>query len=153
MATMILSNQDEMRKLYRGPSTDASYQVSVDMVKRFQRRIFLEIDQPETRIMCAAMLDNGQDKMSNLYRGPSIDASNQFPIHFAERFQRRRLKWEKLNRQHTPSDGKSSHDLSASYKESLKVSLNSNNWFQRSKALKVWMDKRNLGYYIYPLLC
>jgi hypothetical protein len=113
MATMILSNQDEVRKLYRGPSTDASYQVSVDMVKRFQRRHFLEIDQPETRIMCAAMLDNGQDKMSNLYRGPSIDASNQFPIHFADRFQRRRLKWEKLNRQHTPSDGKRSHDLSA----------------------------------------
>ena len=31
-------------------SIDASYQVSVHLVKRFQRRIFLEIDQPETRI-------------------------------------------------------------------------------------------------------
>jgi hypothetical protein len=37
-----------------------------------------------------------QDKMSNLYRGPSIDASYQVSLHFAEGFQRRRLKCEKL---------------------------------------------------------
>jgi hypothetical protein len=30
-----------------------------------------------------------QDKMSNLYRGPSIDASYQDSVHLAERFQRR----------------------------------------------------------------
>jgi hypothetical protein len=36
------------------------------------------------------------DKMSNLYKGPSIDASYQVSVHFAERFQRRRLKCEKL---------------------------------------------------------
>jgi hypothetical protein len=34
--------------------------------------------------------------MSNLYKGPSIDASYQVSVHFAERFQRRRLKCEKL---------------------------------------------------------
>ena len=34
--------------------------------------------------------------MSNLYRGPSIDASYQVSVHLAERFQRRRLKCEKL---------------------------------------------------------
>jgi hypothetical protein len=37
-----------------------------------------------------------QDKMSNLYRGPSIDASYQVSVHLAEGFQRRRLKCEKL---------------------------------------------------------
>jgi hypothetical protein len=37
---------DEMSNLYRGPS----YQVSVHLAKRFQRRRFLEIDQSETRI-------------------------------------------------------------------------------------------------------
>jgi hypothetical protein len=54
-----------------------------------------------------------QDEMSNLYRGPSIDASYQVSVHLAERFQRRRLKCEKLtdNRRQTPSDGKSSHCL------------------------------------------
>jgi hypothetical protein len=34
--------------------------------------------------------------MSNLYRGPSIDASYQISVHLAEGFQRRRLKCEKL---------------------------------------------------------
>jgi hypothetical protein len=36
------------------------------------------------------------DEMSNLYRGPSIDASYQVSVHLAEGFQRRRLKCEKL---------------------------------------------------------
>jgi hypothetical protein len=46
----LLMDRDEMSKLYRGPSIDASYQVSVHLAKRFQRRRFLEIDQSETRI-------------------------------------------------------------------------------------------------------
>jgi hypothetical protein len=37
-----------------------------------------------------------RDKMTNLYKGPSIDASNQVSVHLAEGFQRRRLKCEKL---------------------------------------------------------
>ena len=37
-----------------------------------------------------------RDKMSTLYRGPSIDASYQVSVHLAELFQRRRLKCEKL---------------------------------------------------------
>jgi hypothetical protein len=47
-----------MSNLYRGPSIDASYQVSVHMAEGFQRRRFieidqiLEIDQSETRIAC-----------------------------------------------------------------------------------------------------
>jgi hypothetical protein len=36
------------------------------------------------------------DEMSNLYRGSSIDASYQVSVHLAERFQRRRIKCEKL---------------------------------------------------------
>jgi hypothetical protein len=41
-----------MSNLYRGPSIDASYQVSNHLAKWFQRRRFLEIDQSETRIAC-----------------------------------------------------------------------------------------------------
>jgi hypothetical protein len=37
------TNRDEMSNLYRGPSIDASYQVSVHLVKWFQRRRFLEL--------------------------------------------------------------------------------------------------------------
>jgi hypothetical protein len=37
-----------------------------------------------------------RDEMSNLYRGPSIDASYQISDQLALRFQKRRLKYEKL---------------------------------------------------------
>jgi hypothetical protein len=36
-------DRDEMSILYRGLSIDASYQVSVHFLKRFQRRRFLKI--------------------------------------------------------------------------------------------------------------
>jgi hypothetical protein len=39
-----------MSNLYQGPATDASYQVSVHLAKRFQRGRFLKISQSETRI-------------------------------------------------------------------------------------------------------
>jgi hypothetical protein len=39
-----------MSNLYRGPSNDASYQISIHLAKQFQRRRFLEINQPEKRI-------------------------------------------------------------------------------------------------------
>ena len=50
-----------MSNPYRGPSIDASYQVSVHLTKRFQRR-FLEIDQSETRIPVVAMFVNGSGR-------------------------------------------------------------------------------------------
>jgi len=37
-------------KSYRWPFIDATYQVSVHLAKRFQKRTSLEIDQSETRI-------------------------------------------------------------------------------------------------------
>jgi hypothetical protein len=43
---------NEMSNLYRGPSIDASYQVSVHLAKQFQRRRFFKIGQSETRIAC-----------------------------------------------------------------------------------------------------
>jgi hypothetical protein len=51
-----------------------------------------------------------RDKMSNLYRGPSIDAYYQVAVHLAKGFHRRRLKCEKLtdDRRRTPNLGKSS---------------------------------------------
>jgi hypothetical protein len=36
-----------------------------------------------------AMFVTDRDGMSNLYRGPSIDASYQFSVHLAKQFQRR----------------------------------------------------------------
>ena len=37
------------------------------------------------------MFVNGSDEMSNLYRGPPIDASYQVSVHLAKQFQRRRF--------------------------------------------------------------
>jgi hypothetical protein len=48
----VYNDRDGMSNLYRGPSIDASSQVSDHLAKRFQRRRFLEIDQSETRIAC-----------------------------------------------------------------------------------------------------
>ena len=45
--------------------------------------------------------------MSNLYRGPSIDASYQVSVHMAEGFQRRRLRCEKLTDDGRPVMAKS----------------------------------------------
>jgi hypothetical protein len=54
VAAMFVMDRDKMSNLYREPSIDASYQVSVHLAKRFQRRRFLEIDQLERRIACGS---------------------------------------------------------------------------------------------------
>jgi hypothetical protein len=110
---LLTTDWDEMRNLYRGPSIDPSYQVSVHLAKRFQRRRFFK-NLPIRNKNClwwpCLLMD--WDEMSNLYRGPSIDASYQVSVHLAEGFQRRRLKCEKLtDRRRTRSDGKNSHCL------------------------------------------
>jgi hypothetical protein len=50
VVAMFVMDRNKMSNLYREPSIDASYQVSVHLAKRFQRRRFLEIDQLETKI-------------------------------------------------------------------------------------------------------
>jgi hypothetical protein len=50
----LLTDRDEIGNLYRGPSIDASNQVSVQLSKQFQGRRFLEINQSETRIACGS---------------------------------------------------------------------------------------------------
>ena len=80
-----------MSILYRGPPIDASYQVSIHLAKRFQRRI--SKNQPirnKSRLWQPCLLMD-QYERSNLYKGPSLDASYQVSIHLAKRFQRRGL--------------------------------------------------------------
>ena len=134
-----------MSNLYRGPPIDASYQVSVHLAKRSQRRRFFrnhpirnknclwwpylltdrdEMKQSQQRTFHRCFLPSfgsfgktvseeknlknqpirnknclwwpcllmDHDGMSNLYRGPSIDASHKVSDHLAKWFQRRRLK-------------------------------------------------------------
>jgi hypothetical protein len=46
------TDRNEISNVYRGPSIDASHQVSVHLAKLLQRKRFLEIDQSETRMAC-----------------------------------------------------------------------------------------------------
>jgi hypothetical protein len=81
----LLMDRDEMNNFYRGPSIDASYQVSDHLAKRFWGE-----DRPIRNKNClwwpCLLMD--WDELSNLYRGPSIDASYQASDHLAEGFQR-----------------------------------------------------------------
>ena len=84
------TDRDEMSNLYRGHSIDASYQVSVHVAKRFQRRRFFRTQTIRNKhCLWRPCLLTDRDEISNLNRGPSIDASNQVLV---KRFQRRRIK-------------------------------------------------------------
>jgi hypothetical protein len=48
-------DRDKMSNLYREPSIDASYQDSVHLAKRFQRR-YLKIGQSKARIACGGQV-------------------------------------------------------------------------------------------------
>jgi hypothetical protein len=50
-------DQDKMSKFYRGPSIDASYQVSVHLAKGFQRR----------RLKCEKLTDDGCQVMAKVH--------------------------------------------------------------------------------------
>jgi hypothetical protein len=47
---MFLMERDRMNNLYRGPSMDASYQVSVHLAKQLQKTRISKISQSETRV-------------------------------------------------------------------------------------------------------
>ena len=72
----LLTDRDEMRNIYRGPTIDASYQVVVYLAKQFQRRRFFRNRTiKDKNCLWRPCLLTYQNKMSNLYRGPSKDAS------------------------------------------------------------------------------
>ena len=106
----LLTDRDEMTKEH---SIDISYQVSVHLAKRFQRRRFFK-NRPIRKKNCLwqPCLVMDHNKMCTLQRGPSIDASYQVSVHLAEGFQRRiKCEKQKEDRRRTPSDGKSSYCL------------------------------------------
>ena len=136
---VFLTDRDEMNSLYRGLAIDASYQASVHLANRFQRRRLKQIGQSERIIaycghVCywigtkwAILIEDmprmvptkcrfiwqssfrgeyffrnqpirnknclwrpclltDRHEMSNLYRGPAIDASYQVSMHLAKPF-------------------------------------------------------------------
>ena len=53
---------DKMNSLYKGPSIDASYQVSVHLTEGFQRR----------KLKCEKLTDNGRQVMAKAWQGELI---------------------------------------------------------------------------------
>jgi hypothetical protein len=53
----LLMDRDEMSILYRGPSMDASYKVSVHLAEGFQRR----------RLKCEKLMDDGRQVMAKAH--------------------------------------------------------------------------------------
>ena len=87
----LVMDRDEMSNLNRGPPIDVSYQVSIHLAKRFQRRFFRNQPIRNKNYLWQPYLLTDRDKISNLYRRPSIDASYQVSVHLVKQFQRRRI--------------------------------------------------------------
>ena len=88
--TMLVTDQNGMSNSHRGPSIDASYHVSVHLAKLLQsRRFFRTWPIRNNNCLWRRCLLMDRDKMSNLYREPSIDASYQVSVYLAKWFQRR----------------------------------------------------------------
>jgi hypothetical protein len=88
----LLTDRDEICNRNRGLSIDASYQVSVHLAKRIQRRR-MKTNQPirNKNPLWRPCLLTDRDEMNIFYRGPPIDGSYQVSVHLAKRFQRRRI--------------------------------------------------------------
>ena len=82
-----------MSNLYRGPSIDASYQVSYHLAKWLQRKSYSFRNRPIRNKNClwwpCLLMD--QNGMSNSHRGPSIDAFYHVSVHLAKLLQSRRI--------------------------------------------------------------
>ena len=88
--TCLLTNRAEMSNLYKRPSIDASYEVSIHLHKRFQRRSFLR-NQPIIKKNCLwrPCLLTDRYEMKHRYRGHAIYAFYQVSVHLAMQFERR----------------------------------------------------------------
>jgi hypothetical protein len=82
-----------MSNLNRGPSIDASNQVSFDIAVLEEKNFRNQPTRNKNFLWWPSFLI---EEISKLYRRPSIAASYQVMVHLAKWFQRRRFKCEKL---------------------------------------------------------
>ena len=139
---MFVNDWDKMSNPYREPSKDASYQVSVHLAMRFQRRkIFRNRPIRNKNCLWQPYLLLDRDEMSNVYRGPPIDASYQVSVHLAKQFQRRFFKNHSIRNKNclwwpyllTDRDEMSNHNRGLSIDASYQISVHLAKRFQRRK--------------------
>ena len=89
---MSLTFHSALRKLNTEPSIGASHQISAHFGQAAsEKKIFRNQPIKNKNCLWQPCLLMNQDEMSNLYKGPSIDASYHVSHHLAERFQIRRF--------------------------------------------------------------
>ena len=107
----LLPDRDEMSNIYRGPSIDASSQVSVHLTKWFRGRRFKQNGQQKQEWPVAVMFVNrsGQNEQSleRTFHRCFLPSFSSFGREVSEE----KIKMRKVNGRRTPSDGKSSHCL------------------------------------------
>ena len=89
----LFTTRAKISDLHGGLSIDASYQVSVHLAMRFQRRRFFFRNRPIRNKNCLwrpCLLTN-RAEINNTYRGPAINAAYQVSVHLAKRCQKRRI--------------------------------------------------------------
>jgi hypothetical protein len=146
--TCLLTDQDVMSNSYRGNSIDASYQVSVHLAKRFQRRRFKK-KTPIWNKNCLwrpyMLMD--RDKMCNLYREPSIDVSYQVPScgSFGSGVSEENIKMWKVNGWQTMDDRRQTTDA----KWWQKLTLPLARWANKNVDIKFsnWIGASLLSHY------
>jgi hypothetical protein len=68
VAAMFVNGLELNQQFYRGPSIDASYQVSIHLVKRFQRRrFFYKSTNQKQELPVVAMFVNGSEINEQFY--------------------------------------------------------------------------------------
>ena len=148
---MFINDRDKMSNPYREPSIDASYQVSKSLLlwNRFakckavsEKKTFRNRPIRNKNCLWQPYLLLDRDEMSNLYKGPPIDASYQVSVHLAKRFQRWRFFWNHPIRNKnclwwpyllTDRDEMSNHNRGLSIDASYQLSVHLAKWFQRRR--------------------
>jgi hypothetical protein len=82
----LLTNRDEIINIYRGSSIYASYQVVSSFGQAIWEKILLYWPIRNKNCLRWPCLLTGRDEMSNLNRGPPIDASYHILVHLAKHF-------------------------------------------------------------------
>jgi len=134
-----------MSSLYRWPSIDASYQVSVHLAKRFQRRFFRNRPIRNKNCLWQSCLLIDREEMRNIYIGPPIDDTYQVSPQLAQRFQRRFFRNQPMRNKNClwwPCLLADRYEMSNLYREpskdaSYQVSVHLAKRFQRRKILKI----------------
>ena len=111
MVTVFVNWSGRNEHLHRGHSIDASYQVSVHLVKRFQRKRFFKSANQKQELPVVAMFVNGSrqnvQSLERTFDRCFLPSFSSFGWGVSEE----KIKMWKVNGQRMPSDGKSSHYL------------------------------------------